>query len=95
MFENNYYAIKKIIEDIGIPYIDDIFDNTKYTNVIIPNTRLVGAKPKNTDHALYRTWQINQPFVSNNDISKIDLTEYQKKLIVNNADIKQVYPDIK
>ena len=66
----------------------------KYRNVIIPNTKLVDTKPKNSEHALYRTWQINQPFVSNNDILKIDLNEVQKKQIVNNAYILQVYPDI-
>ena len=55
---------------------------------------MVDTKPKNSEHALYRTWQINQPFVSNNDILKIDLNEVQKQQIVNNAYILQVYPDI-
>ena len=55
LFENNYYNLKELINKIGIKYDDTIFDNTKYTNVIIPNTRLVDAKPKNTDHSLYRT----------------------------------------
>lgn len=95
LFENNYYNLKKLINKIGIEYDDTIFDNTKYTNVIIPNTRLVDTKPKNTDHSLYRTWQINQPFVSNNVISKIDLTEIQKKELTSNPYILQVYPNIK
>jgi hypothetical protein len=94
LFENNFYALKKIIDNIGITYDPGIFENTKYRNVIIPNTKLVDTKPKNSEHALYRTWQINQPFVSNNDILKIDLNEVQKKQIVNNAYILQVYPDI-
>lgn len=94
LFENNFYALKNIIASIGIPYDDSIFDNTKYRNVIIPNTKLVDTKPKNIDHALYRTWQINQPFVSNNDSLKIDLSEVQKKQILNNDYILQVYPDI-
>ena len=32
-------------------------------------------KPKNTEHEKYRTWQINQPFASKNDLSKIDLSD--------------------
>ena len=94
LFENNFYALRKIISDIGIPYDDNIFDNTRYRNVIIPNTKLLDTKPKNIQHGLYRTWQINQPFVSNNDISKIDLSDIQTKQIVNNPYVLQVYPDI-
>jgi hypothetical protein len=42
----------------------------------------------------YRTWQINQPFISNNDISKIDLTEIQKQSIITDPNILELYPDI-
>lgn len=45
-------------------------------------------------HRVYRTWQINQPFTSQNDISKIDLTEFQKKQILTNSYVLQVYADI-
>lgn len=45
-------------------------------------------------HRLYRTWQINQQFISQNDISKIDLTEFQKKEILTNSYVLQLYPDI-
>ena len=45
-------------------------------------------------HRVYRTWQINQPFISQNDISKIDLTEIQKKQILTNSYVLQLYPDI-
>ena len=95
LFENNYEELKKILNDIGFQYDDSIFDNSKYTNVIINGAKLVDKKPQNNNHGLYRTWQINQPFISNNDILKIDLNEVQIKEIVNNQYVLQIYPDIK
>lgn len=94
LFENNYEELKKILNHIGFQYDYSIFDNSKYTNVIINDVKLVDKKPQNKDHELYRTWQINQPFISNNDISKIDLNEVQIEKIVNNQYVLQLYPDI-
>ena len=87
--------MKKILNDIGFQYDDSIFDNSKYTNVIINNVKLVDNKPWNSNHEFYRTWQINQPFISNNDISKIDLNQVQKEEIVNNPYVLQIYPENK
>jgi len=94
IFENNFHALKQIIDNIGMKYDDNIFDNTKYTNIICPGVKLVDKKPKNTDHGSYRTWQINQPFVLNNDISKLDLSEIQKQEIIKDSYVLQLYPDI-
>ncbi len=94
-FPNNYNSIKKILRDIGINYKDYIFDNSQYKNVIVPNTELRNKKPENSEHKYYRTWQINQEFVSNNDISKLDLNDIQIEQITNNSDVLQIYPDIK
>ena len=95
LFENNYEKLKKILNDIGFQYDNSIFDNSKYTNVIVNGLKLVDKKPQNNDHGLYRTWQINKPFISNNDISKIDLNEDQIEKIVNNPYVLQIYPNIK
>ena len=95
LFENNYDEFKKILNDIGFQYDDSIFDNSKYTNVIVSGVRLVDKKPQNNDHKPYRTWQINQPFILNNDNSKIDLKKDQIEKIVNNPYVLQIYPDIK
>ena len=95
LFENDYHKLKEIFNNIGIQYDDNIFNNTKYTNVICPGVKLVDEKPKNTDHAKYRTWQINKPFISNNDISKLDLSDVQKEEIINYSYVAQIYPDIK
>ena len=55
-----------------------------------PEICLAAAK-----HSKYRTWQINRPFVLNNDVSKIDLTGEQKNILLNNSKILNVYPNIK
>jgi len=95
LFEKDYSKIKEILNNIGIKFDDSIFDNTKYTNVIIPGVKLLNEKPKNIQHGKYRTWQINQPFISNNDISKLDLSYNQKNTIINNFYVLQLYPDIR
>jgi len=95
LFKNNYDELKKIFIDIGFQYDDNIFDNSKYTNIVVDSVKLVDKKPKNINHEEYRTWQINQPFISNNDISKLDLTDEQKEEIINNSFVLQIYPDIK
>lgn len=94
LFKNNYDELKKIFIDIGLKYDDCIFDNSNYTNAIISSVKLVNKKPKNIDHSEYRTWQINQPFISNNDISNLDLNDEQKEKIINNPYVLQIYPDI-
>jgi hypothetical protein len=95
LFNNNFINLKQILNNIGLKYNDSIFDNTKYKNVICSSVVLnTKEKPEETDHIAYRTWQINQPFVLNNDISKIDLSENQKNQIINNPFILQIYPDI-
>ena len=83
------------MNDIGFKYDNCIFDNSKYINKSHFNARLVKNKPKNTNHILYRNWQINQPFKCYNDISKIDLNKNQIEKIVNNPYILQIYSDVK
>ena len=95
IFPYNYSELKKIFDDIGFVYNDTIFDNSKFTNYCNKNIKLMSEKPSNKEHPKYRTWQINQPFILNNDISKIDLTEAQKQQIINDCNILQLYPDIK
>lgn len=94
LFNNNYEELKKIFMDIGLQYDDIIFDNNKYTNRIVSGVNLIDKKPENINHAEYRTWQINQAFISNNDISKIDLNNEQKEQIMNDPFVLQIYPDI-
>lgn len=94
LFENNFHNLKEILNNIGMKYNDDIFDNTKYRNFSHIGVELSDKKPKNTSHKIYRTWQINQPFTLRNDISKLDLSDNQKKKIINDSYILQLYPDI-
>ena len=104
MFENNYRKLRELLDNIGMKYKEEIFDNTKYDNRICPflefeynksMEEMKRKKPEITEHALYRTWQINQPFVSNNEKTKLDLKETQKEEILNNPYILELYPEIK
>ena len=95
LFENDYKQITNVLDNIGLQYTNDIFDNSKYVNKIIECISVPVHKPLNSQHGEYRTWEINQPFISNNDISKIDLTGSQKQLLLNDKYIQEVYPDIK
>jgi len=94
MFDNNYEKLREIFDSIGFEYDDSIFDNSKYENKIVTGVKLPNTKPKNTDHGLYRTWQINQPFVFNNIPSKLDLTEKQKTELLKSEIISTIYPNL-
>lgn len=93
MFDNNFQELKNIFNNIGINYTNNIFDNSKYINISHSGVKLEDKKPKNIQHSKYRTWQINQPFKSNNNVSNIDLTEKQKQLIINNKYCLVLYPN--
>tara|TARA_B110001454_G_C12668633_1_gene412717 strand:- start:286 stop:1005 length:720 start_codon:yes stop_codon:yes gene_type:complete len=108
MFDNNYRNLKNIFDSIGFKYTDEIFDNSKYKNYSHSHrTTIMKNKPlcrpahfpprtgSDAHHERYRTWQINQPFVFMNIPSKLDLTNEQKKIILNNKYILTIYPDIK
>ena len=96
MFENNYQLLKDIFNDIGFIYTDKIFNNTEFENKMVNKPiEIPKEEPKQNEHVLYRTYQINQPFVNMNDPSKIDLTEEQKCALQNNEFINELYPEIK
>jgi len=95
IFLNDYKELKNILDNIGMKYDNTIFNNKEYTNFLYKNSGIPEEKPNNKKHCAYRSWQINQPFVSNNDPSKIDLSESQRQKIINNKDILKLYPDIK
>ena len=94
LFENDYQQLRNLLDNIGLKYNDEIFNNHKFTNLSHNGTQLPINKPSNSNHRKYRCWQINQEFVSNNDVSKIELTKEQKQQIINNRDILSIYPDV-
>jgi len=97
MFENNYYKLKDILNGIGLKYNDDIFDNSKYHNIIKSYVKNIPKEmPLHTDQINYRTYQINQKFTNNNDEKKIkNLPRPYILSIVNNRLINKIYPNIK
>ena len=94
IFDDNYKNLKDILNSIGLTYTDHIFNNTEFVNTIVSSVKIPDKPPSNTDHKEYRTWQINQPFINNNDISKIDLTPEQLKKIKENQIINIIYPNL-
>ena len=94
LFKNNYQELKSILDSIGMEYTNDIFDNTKYKNSIGYKFNSLNKIPPNTQHERYRTYQINQEFRSFNDTSKLDLTEEQIKILTNNKELLDIYPEI-
>jgi len=95
LFENNYDNLKQILDKIGLQYSNEIFSNKVDTAWGWPKEKIPISKPTNKEHDLYRVWQNCQPFINNNDLSKIDLTDTQKEEILKNEIIKQIYPNIK
>lgn len=98
LFNNNYQNIKEIFNHIGFEYTDKIFDNSQYKNISHKDIDSILQKEprKNVkEHVKYRNWQINQPFVYNDTIDKINLTNKQKEQILNSKEILAVYPEIK
>jgi len=94
LFNNNYKKLKVILNKIGFEYTDKIFDNTQYKNISHSTVEKIDYIPLDSEHALYRNWQINRPFVSNNERSRIDLLESQRELILRDEYILSVYPEI-
>jgi len=95
LFENNFQQLRIILDSIGLEYTDKIFNNTEYKNFSHKNAELLDYKPLTSQHITYRNWQINQPFVLNNNVNKINVTEEQKEQILNDEIILAIYPEIK
>jgi hypothetical protein len=83
MFDDNYRVLRDIFDTIGLQYTDSIFENDKYENRVVLNTKIPSVKPENTQHLQYRTYQINQPFVNMNRNNKIDLKKEQVNEIIS------------
>jgi tRNA G46 methylase TrmB len=96
LFTDNYKNIKNILNLIGLQYTNDIFKNELYDNNIISSIKDKPIiVPKNNQHELYRTWQINQPFINNNTLDKLNLQQKQIDEIINNNLVNILYPNNK
>lgn len=95
MFKDNFKNLKDIFMKIGLKFTDKIFDNSLYVN---KNTEKIKEIPKNMpkefEHSKFRAYQINQPIINFNNISKIDLNDSQIKFMLNSKIIRKVYPNI-
>lgn len=87
MFTQNFSAIRAIFDRFNIPYTDDVFNNTERSKKILPGVKAPSYKPSSTgerQHATYRTWQINQPFVYTDNLNVVKLLPHQEDAL-NNA----------
>jgi hypothetical protein len=92
LFINNYQNIRNILNNIGLSYNDNIFDNSLYYDL---NELKKNKINDPTNHSNFRQWQIKQEFVNNNNLDKLELTNRQIKQITMNKIINQLYPEIK
>ena len=91
LFKDNFKKLKTILNNLKLDYTDEIFDNKLYTNRVTLKTKIPTSMPKEYNHAEYRSWQINQLYINNNNIHNICLSDKEKKLITENTIIKQLY----
>ena len=109
IFNNNYEALKIILDKIGFKYNDNIFNNedflnkdrklkNKKINSLIQNMDYEKLSNKigvtTIEHNLIRLHQINQPFKCMNDDSKINITSDELELLKSNKNILDIYPQI-
>jgi len=98
LFEYNYSNLRNIFDKIGFQYTDKIFDNTQFKNQSHESLKTIPSHlptgKEGIEHRKLRTFQINQPFVNNNDPTKINLTDAQINFIKNDPYILKVYPEI-
>lgn len=95
IFEDNFRSLRSIFDAIGLKYTDQIFNNEQYKNRIIPGVKLAKERPANHQHESFRTWQINQPFVNNNDPASVTLKPEQVKFLLSQPAITSVYPNLR
>lgn len=97
MFVDNYFHLKRTLSNIGLQFTDEIFDNTKYQNLSHKNqnfNQVPKEKPKDVDHQKLRLYQVNQEFKNNNTDRDILINETQLDKIVNDKNVKAIYPEI-
>eukprot|EP00899_Mesostigma_viride_P023682 jgi/Mesvir1/4499/Mv03778-RA.1 len=95
MFANNFEALRAIFDRIGLVYDDSIFRNEGKNNKshIDIDMGTITSKPDEKEHGMFRTWQINQPFVYRDAIDKICLTREQLKRFTDSDEVQILYPD--
>jgi hypothetical protein len=94
LFMNNNHNLKKILDEIGLKYNNDIFTTNSDVVWGWPKESIPIEMPDNTDHSNYRVWQNSQPFILNNNLSTIYLINTQKEQILKSNIIKYIYPEV-
>ena len=95
LFDNDYENLKRVLNNIGLVYNSDIFNNTEYENKSFLKINKNNINVSQVNHVQYRTNQINKEFINNNDAGKINLHDTQMEKILSDDTINIMYPDLK
>ena len=92
MFERDHQKVRKILKDIGISDVG-IFNNQNFKNKIVSKISGDFDSPpcEKNNHAKFRTWQINQPFINNNEMKKIEITRDQRYKIMTSPVLNRLF----
>lgn len=86
-FPSSFQRIRALLDDIGLPYPDTIFQTETYST---PSHRKPHANEMN--HAMLRAAQINKPFVYADESRAVNLSESTRLFIDESQIIQSVYP---
>lgn len=92
LFPNDFEKFKKILNDLGLEYTNDIF-TTKSKNYIHSRdfnySNIDGTDVSYSKNRLeYRTWQINQPFENMN--GDVDIPDELSEILENSEIVKKL-----
>lgn len=88
-------GLSNLFRWLGVELKPEFINNQKFTNVIVKDTVIdrVLSPPDNSvleNHALYRTWQINQEFTNMNVTEKLSLGQTLKSQIKESKEAKHL-----
>jgi len=92
LFPNDFEKFKKVLNNLGLEYTNDIF-TSKSKNYIhsrdVDYSNIDKSDVSYTkDRLEYRTWQINQPFQNMN--GEVDIPDELSDILENSPIIKQL-----
>jgi len=91
-FTNDYENLRKLFDEIGLTYTDDIFYNRTKDYIHWQGTDLSKIDESDVSYEKnryeYRTWQINQPFKNMN--SEVDIPDELSDILKNSNIIQEL-----
>lgn len=97
LFADDFAALRRVLDAIGVAYSDRIFENAPPpgggSHPLDDRPRVLPTdRPRPQNHESFRHWQINRPFVNNNDPSKINLPDDVARVLRESALVQSLWP---